>query len=79
MDSHSSCFGQFAVSARVGFGDGVDFAASGSSASVSGRWGCCIWFVITSVALRAAASGQAQDCGVVASLAQAVTVLRHHH
>jgi len=56
MDSHGSCSGQLATSARVGAGEGVDLAASGSCASVSGRWGCCTRLVITSVALRAMAS-----------------------
>jgi len=39
MDSYGSCFGQFAASAGVGSGDGVDLAASGSSGSVSGASG----------------------------------------
>jgi len=79
MDSHGSCFGPFATSARVGSGDGVDLAASGSSGLVSGvgvaalglsslRWHYAPW-----------RSGQAQDCGVVAFLVQAVTVLGHRH
>jgi len=70
MDSHGSCFGQFAASARVGVGDGVDLAASGSSASVSGRWACRTRLVITSVALRATAfraSPSLRCCGTLGS------------
>jgi len=79
MDSHGSCFGQFAASARVGAGDGVDLAASGSCASVSGRRICRTRLVITSVALRATAFRASPGCGVVAFLAQAVAVLGHPH
>jgi len=39
MDSHGSCFGPSTTSARVGAGDGVDLAAGGSCASVSGALG----------------------------------------
>ncbi len=70
MDPHGSCFGPFAASARVGSGDGVDLAASGSSASASGRWGCCTRLVITSVALRAMAfraGPRLRRCGIVGS------------
>ncbi len=55
MDSHGSFFGQLAASARVGAGDGVDFAASGPSAAISGHWGCCTRLVLTSAASRAMA------------------------
>jgi hypothetical protein len=47
MDSHGSCFGPFAASARVGAGEGADLAASGSCASVSGRRVCRTRLVIT--------------------------------
>jgi len=79
MDSHGSSFRQFAASARVGAGDGVDLAASGSCASASGRRVCRTRLVITSAALRAMASRASPRCGVVALLAQAVTVLGHRH
>ncbi len=55
MDSHGFFFGQFAASARVGSGDVVDVAASGSSASASVRWGCCTRLVVALAALRATA------------------------
>jgi len=79
MDSHGSCFGPFATSARVGSGDGVDFAAGGSSASVLGVGAAALG--LSSLRLHRAPwrSGQAPGCGVVARLAPAVTVLRHHH
>jgi len=70
MDSRGSFFGQFAVSARVGSGDGVDLAASGLSASVSGRWARCTGLVITSVALRAMAfraGPRLRSCGTLGS------------
>jgi len=80
MDSHGFCFGQFATSARVGSGDGVDLAASGSSAAVSGRRVCCTRLVSSLRRHRApGCSGQAPSCGAVACLAQAVMVLWHHH
>ncbi len=70
MDSHGSCFGQLATSARVGAGDGVDLAASGSSASASGRRVCRTRLVITSVALRAMAfraGPRLRRCGILGS------------
>jgi hypothetical protein len=80
MDSRGFFFGQFAVSARVGSGDGVDLAASGSCASVSERWGllhsACDYF---GGIARHGIPGKPPGCGVVAFLAQAVTVLRHPH
>jgi hypothetical protein len=79
MDSHGSCFGQLAAPARVGSGEGVGLAAGGSSASVSGRRVCRTRLVVASVALRVTASRAGPGCGVVACLAQAVTVLGHHH
>jgi len=69
MDSYGSCFGPFAASVRVGSGDGVDLAASGSCASVSGRRVCRTRLVITSVALRATAfraSPRLRRCGSIA-------------
>ncbi len=70
MDSHGFFFGQFAASARVGAGDGVDLAASGSSALASGRWARCTRLVMASAALRATASRASprlRRCGIFGS------------
>jgi len=70
MDSYGSFFGQFAASARVGSGEGVDLAASGSCASVSGRRVCRTRLVVASVAPRATASRASpklRRCGMLGS------------
>jgi len=70
MNSHGSFFRQLAASARVGAGDGVDLAASGSARSVSGRRACRTRLGITSVALRVTASRagpKLRRCGMLGS------------